>query len=328
MNKKTLLKTLFSITLIVFIFKQININEFLQTISDASLLIYSLSFASLLFQQWMIAYRWYLVVKAQQHVISMWRVVQVHFIGNFFGTFLPTSIAMDIIRAYGLSRHLKQGIDAASSMFVVRVMGFLALFVVALFMCIIRIDLIDDKRIIWIIILTSVTFISAVIILFIPFTRKVLYRLLTLLHIRTVKEKLEYFYQSTIELTQYRSLLLLLAILSIVMQIIGIVNFYLIGLALHLTVPMIYYFLYLPIIQVVILIPISIAGLGVREGIFVYFFTQAGATRAEALSLSLLMFSQAIGLAFTGGIVYLLGQLSQKRSVAACQPNNFTESTH
>ncbi|MBN2010337.1 flippase-like domain-containing protein [candidate division KSB1 bacterium] len=304
MNKKTLLKTIISILLVAFIFYKININEFLATVANANIAVFSISFLSLIFQQWLIAYTWYIVVKAQQHAVPMWRVVQVHFIGNFFGTFLPTSIGMDIIRAYSLSRHLKQGVDAASSMFVVRVIGFLVLFLMALAMCIFQGDLIQDAQIIWVIVVTSILFTAGVLVMFIPPIRNLLYRLLLLFRIRSVKEKLEYFYSSTIQLAQYRSLLVKIIIISFLMQVIGIINFYLIGVALHIPVPLAYYFLYLPIIQVIIMIPISIAGIGVREGTFVYFFSQIGAQQAEALSLSILMFSQAIGLALIGGILY------------------------
>ena len=102
----------------------------------------------------------------------------------------------------------------------------------------------------------------------------------------------------------YRKVMFRIIMLSLFTQIIGIIIFYTAGLSLNISVPIIYYFLYIPVIQVIVLLPISIAGIGVREGAFVYFFTQLGVSRTQAFSLSLVVFSLSLCLAFIGGIIY------------------------
>jgi uncharacterized membrane protein YbhN (UPF0104 family) len=98
----------------------------------------------------------------------------------------------------------------------------------------------------------------------------------------------------------------LLKLISIIFiyQNCGIIAIYLIGASLNVSVPLVYYFIFCPLISIISLLPVSIAGIGVREGGFVYFFTRVGASKPEALSIALLLFFEAICMALIGGILY------------------------
>ena len=68
-----------------------------------------------------------------------------------------------------------------------------------------------------------------------------------------------------------------------------------------------YYFLFVPITSIVTILPVSFAGLGVREGAYVFLFIQAGMPRETALSLSLLVYVISIfAPGLIGGAVYVL----------------------
>jgi uncharacterized membrane protein YbhN (UPF0104 family) len=81
----------------------------------------------------------------------------------------------------------------------------------------------------------------------------------------------------------------------------------LLGYALRMDLPLAYYLIFVPITSVVLIAPISFAGLGVREGAYVYLFTQAGTAQAVALSLSLLVYViGTVAPGVVGGVAYLL----------------------
>ncbi|MEE9543049.1 MAG: lysylphosphatidylglycerol synthase domain-containing protein, partial [Thermodesulfobacteriota bacterium] len=63
------------------------------------------------------------------------------------------------------------------------------------------------------------------------------------------------------------------------------------------------------------MVPISLAGLGVREGIFIYLFTKIGTSQEEALSLSLLFFFATLIISIIGGIEYV--RIGGKKAVQA-----------
>jgi uncharacterized membrane protein YbhN (UPF0104 family) len=63
--------------------------------------------------------------------------------------------------------------------------------------------------------------------------------------------------------------------------------------------------LFLPVIFLLSQLPISIAGIGVREAAFVSLFTTVGATAEQALALSLAYFTLSVVNSLVGGVVYL-----------------------
>jgi predicted signal transduction protein with EAL and GGDEF domain len=79
---------------------------------------------------------------------------------------------------------------------------------------------------------------------------------------------------------------------------------FLVGRAVGIELGIGYYFIYIPLITALAVLPISVLGIGIREGAFVFFFAQAGVPQAQALSLSLLLFSQSLLMALIGGVWY------------------------
>jgi hypothetical protein len=53
------------------------------------------------------------------------------------------------------------------------------------------------------------------------------------------------------------------------------------------------------------MLPISINGLGVREGINVYLFAQVGVAHSKALSLSISWFLKVTAISFLGSFVFM-----------------------
>jgi len=104
--------------------------------------------------------------------------------------------------------------------------------------------------------------------------------------------------------------------LSVLLQALIVVTYYLIGAGLNLGVPISYFFLYVPLITFVAMLPVSVAGLGVREGGAVYFFAKVGVDAATALSMSLVWFSLTLVVSGLGGLVFLLDTHATKRAQA------------
>jgi uncharacterized membrane protein YbhN (UPF0104 family) len=78
-------------------------------------------------------------------------------------------------------------------------------------------------------------------------------------------------------------------------------------------VPLAYFFLYVPLITVLAMLPVSVAGLGVREGGVVFFFGKVGVDPATALGMSLIWFSLTVLVSAIGGLALLLDLHLAKR---------------
>jgi uncharacterized membrane protein YbhN (UPF0104 family) len=116
-------------------------------------------------------------------------------------------------------------------------------------------------------------------------------------------------YISLMEYKKNRKALYLGLIISFLLQVMSIIEIYILSIALGINVPIIYFFIFVPIINALVAIPITIAGLGLREISFVtlfdMFFLKLGVTSHQAVSLSLLAFSVLMLVSLVGGIEYI-----------------------
>jgi uncharacterized membrane protein YbhN (UPF0104 family) len=99
---------------------------------------------------------------------------------------------------------------------------------------------------------------------------------------------------------------LLSTLLSVVVQLANILIVWLIGLALNLSVPGSYYLILVPTVTLLTLVPISLNGMGVREGGMAIFLAPLGVDPGTAITLAFLWFV-AFVLPSLGGVFFYLG---------------------
>ena len=90
------------------------------------------------------------------------------------------------------------------------------------------------------------------------------------------------------------------------MQVLRVLQTYCLGLALGLTVPLGIYFALVPIILLIVLMPITINGIGTTQAGFVWLFGRAGVASAPAFALSVLFLAIAIVGNLPGGLAVLI----------------------
>lgn len=309
---KFFLKGLISLTLIsVLLYWKVDIAELGRAFAQVDLPLFAFATALFLFQQVVIAYCWQVVLLAQTNSIPFSRILQVHWIGAFFGTFMPTSIGMDIVRAFSLKKYLTNRLHAMSSMFVTRVVGFLVNFAIALVVAIPAAQQTGNSRLSWVVLLMTFAFCFAVWVLLHPGMLNFFEAIFTRFKLQKVFGKLLEFQQGTKELRHEKRPMIILLLLSFFFQILGILIIYLVGLSLGLTVAAYHYFILIPLITTITILPLSVAGIGVRESAFVFFFVPLGVSEPQAFSLSLLVFAQWVGMALMGGVVYWASGIEQ-----------------
>jgi uncharacterized membrane protein YbhN (UPF0104 family) len=101
---------------------------------------------------------------------------------------------------------------------------------------------------------------------------------------------------------------------STVVQISRIYVHYLVGLALGVRIAAGYYFLFVPMLAALVSLPISLNGLGVREGAAVVLFGLAGLTREQAFTVPFLTYLVAVTISLLGGLIFI--SRSPRRALA------------
>ena len=90
---------------------------------DLNLGYFVLSLATYALAQLVIAFRWWLLLRAQSIRISVLATFRLHFLGLFYNNVMPSSVGGDLLKAWYVTRHTEKRLEGALSVFIDRVVG-------------------------------------------------------------------------------------------------------------------------------------------------------------------------------------------------------------
>ncbi|HEX9941397.1 MAG TPA: lysylphosphatidylglycerol synthase domain-containing protein, partial [Thermoanaerobaculia bacterium] len=91
---------------------------------------------------------------------------------------------------------------------------------------------------------------------------------------------------------------------SLVLQTLVVLNGYFLSRALHVPIPLPYFFLIVPLALFVMMLPVSVNAIGVRENIWAFFFAAFGVAAAKGVALAWLDYGLVLLQALAGGAIY------------------------
>ena len=252
------------------------------------------------------ALRWKTLLKANRYKVSLLRLTILYYIGDFFSFFLPSAVGGDLVRGYYLYGDGVNKQEVASSIIVERVLGISAMMSLALLATAGGFNLIHNNVIKLIVIVPSVLGLTIVWLLYI-WEPKQFCRSTTRASGKLARTAIDIFD----EVRSYKSLsvnLLFGFVFSLLFQLLGIGATYLIALSLGSPTPFFYFLIFLPIVWLVSMLPISIAGLGIREGAFVFLFASVGMSSEMAIAISTVFLFQMAAQGAAASIFFLFYQ--------------------
>ncbi|MBI3754357.1 MAG: flippase-like domain-containing protein [Deltaproteobacteria bacterium] len=300
-----ILKMLVSISILVFLFTKVDMRNVWGTMrymDPLMLLVVLLLYAADLIIS---AYRWSLFLPHAGIDMPFLRLVSLYYIGGFFNIFLPTAIGGDVVKSYYLYKFSGKGGNSLASVFLDRFTGFFALVAIAFVSLAFGYRYVQETYVPLIIIALTSLFLFSSLILWNRDLHNWALVIIRRIRFFGINEKIESLYHAVM-LYKSKPFILLKALgISFVVQFVSITVFYLISRGFGMTVSMGYFFLFVPIAISISMLPISLSGLGLREGAFVYLFTKVGATDAQALSISLAGFAVMVLFGLVGGVEYI-----------------------
>ena len=292
-----LLKIGLSVTLLTLLLRQVGWRQTLGTLGKARLPHLAAAFALYLAGIVVRAWRWQVLLSALRMDIPLARLTVLYFVGTFFSNFLPTGIGGDVVRVYELSKQSKRPIESVGTVLLDRGTGLLMLFLIALVTLIFSHRLITPNVVAAIVLLSLGSWAGLGLVL-----RRGWLERWGLLRLMARIKPLEGLYESIIACGS-KAIGSALAI-SLVFNALLIAVNYLIALSLGMEIPLWYFLLFVPLISFLLVLPISLSGLGVREGGYVYLFAQAGVSAPLALAMSLLFYALNVATGLIGGALY------------------------
>lgn len=285
-----ILKLLVSGALLYFFLSRVDIQSVIKTLKQTNMFLFALSFFIYLSLLFISTKRWALFLPEG---LKYSKLVSLYFIGSFFSTLLPGLVSGDAVKAFYLYRHTGKGTGGTSlaSVFMDRYVGVVAMVSIGFAGFIAGYHYIKDIKIVLAILIFFVGFLIGSFVLWRVNWGRI--------------KALSSFYIPLMEYKTRRQIIYKGLILGLIIQGIGIPCVYILSLSIGLKVSIIYFLMFVPMISVAAAIPISVAGLGIREAGFVILFGSIGVPKEAALSLSLLVFTLTCMVSFIGGIEYL-----------------------
>lgn len=300
----TIIKICVSIAIMYFLFSKIELDAFWATFTSVKP--YAVVFVAffVVFSQSISTYRWSIILKKDMDV-SYLRLLSIYFVGMFFNNFLPTMVGGDLVKGYYLYKYSKKGDVALASIFMDRYSGFAALMVITSISLIPGYALIKGTGLAGFFVLLIGGFFSMSLVLWVGPLHSWVMNILSRIHFYGLNKKIDTFYKVLMSYKSRSDILVKIFACSVVVQAGVILGYYVLGTGLGIQVPLGYYFLFIPLTTAISMLPISLSGLGLREGAFVFLFTMVGATKEQALALSLMWFATAALVSIIGGIEYI-----------------------
>lgn len=306
-----------SSTLFYFLLTKIGI----KTVADKMLLLNPFSFAAAIVFYLLAAYistlRWKLLIPQP---IKTKRLFSMYMIGSFFNHYMPGGIGGDAVKAYYLGKEMKslnaeeqdnkkksttseppsslnhELTVAIASVFMDRYIGFGTLLTISLIVAPIGINYLRGASanlpVIWIIPSIAGVFVLLSIAVF---------------KLR-IGERLKFFYKAYMYIEFYagqKKKLAKAALYSGFVQILGIISIYVLSKGLLLNVTFLSLLIFVPIIVIVSMVPVTISGIGLREGAFVFLLGTMGVSPEMSMALSIVWFLSVFAAGVWGFFEYL-----------------------
>ncbi len=302
-------KFLVTAAIILFLFSRVDLATMARHLAQANLFVLLTALALYFLAIVLGVLKWQLLVRAQGLEGSLGDLLTYSFVGLFFGNLLPGSVGGDVVRGYGLARATGRAEAAAISVLVDRLMGLAAFLVGAVIMAVVAAVTLtrggELEQVEIVMALTAVVFVAGTTLLF---SRRLSERWMRifdwapLARIKPIANKIQRALQ--VYRHSYRALALNFA-LSGSIVVVTTLAWYAVGVALGLDVSLFYFFLFNPLIAIVVLIPISLNGLGPKEATAVFFFGLVGVPGELALAMSLIFHLLIVLTSLPGGILWL-----------------------
>lgn len=236
-------------------------------------------------------WRWWVAARALGLEVTGGNLLRLYWLGMFGNLFLPTGFGGDAIKATMLARQTERPGRAALSILVERAAGMQALLLIGFGGALLLPEGILSSRDVWLLtglLALGVAGLIAVVGLS-PWLGKRI-------------PKVQAFAEA---LRQLRSPMVILVVggLSLLVQGLGMVKVWMLGQALGLTLPMAFFAAAWAMVVVVTLLPVSLNGLGLREGVLVLLAQRAGMESEPAIALGLAVLGVQACTALPGGLL-------------------------
>ena len=293
-----LAKLAVSSLLLAFVLRKAGLQNVLAHLREMDLRFFVLSSLLYLAVLFLASVRWSILLGGKHPIGRMYSLT---LIGAFFNHLLPGAVGGDAVKAYYLYREAGQGGRVIASVFMDRYVGYVALLSIGLVSGLAAFGELRTIGMQWLTPLLFIAFLAGSLVVF-------------GLRIGRRFASIADFYGYFHETMRDRRVLAKTLLLSFGVQALSILMIYLIARGTGQRPAFAALFVFVPIIITATMVPVTISGLGIREGAFVLLFGLTGMSAEASTAISLLWFLSVAASSLLGLIEYLRRRPSSPRT--------------
>jgi uncharacterized protein (TIRG00374 family) len=300
-----LVKLAVTALLFVYIFKKIDFHQFGATLRNARLDILFAGFVVLWIGHYMCIYRWRMLMRPLMPVQSIGSLFGIYCIGLFFNLTFPTLVGGDVVKMYYAGKPSKSYAQSFAATFLDRDAGMLAMMIIACAAILVYPIIVPRVPVSLIIWSSFAVFVAGNIAIFAPRFHRLLTNALRHLRLSKIAMRVDMISGAFQIMGRHRSILLISLLVSLVNQLLVISVTWILALGLRIHVSPWYFLVFVPVITLISMIPISLNGMGLREYSFMSLFGAVGILPASCIALGLISSIVIILSSLPGGVVYI-----------------------
>ncbi len=288
------------------LFRKLDFAEFAATLRNARWDVLLLGVLLLWVAHFICTLRWRLLMRPVMPSLAVPELFGIFCMGLFFNLAFPTVIGGDVVKAYYAGKPAQRFAESFATTFLDRDAGMFAMMVIACAAALTQSVTIPGVPVHLIIWGASAAFACVNLAIFTPRLHRVFTCVLQRANLRAIARKVDAVSGVFLAMGKNPGVLVGALLISLANQLLVITVTWTMASGLRITLPFRYFLIFVPVITLVSMVPVSLNGMGLREYAFVSLFGAIGVDHEACLALGLLSSAVIVLSAIPGGFVYLL----------------------
>lgn len=303
-----LFRLLLSVILIYFAFKKVNVVKLFGELRDVSWWFVIVNIIISFFIVFLVSIRWSILLFPKLKIRTILTFTRANFLAYFCSLFFPTAIAGDISKWIVIDHKYPEipKTKVLGSVVLDRFIGFSILVLLGLISIIIgkNNNLIIPDYIFYLLIVLNLICFSIYVMIYFFDVAKLLPKI-TFLH--RLDDAFDLFKNKN------RNQIIKCLLISVLTEISWILQTWFVGWKFGTNLGLLEFFIFIPIISMILVLPISIAGFGAREQLYLFFFSQVNSSNESILLMSAFIGILGVINSLFGGFLSLFDEKTLKK---------------
>jgi uncharacterized protein (TIRG00374 family) len=312
-----------SATLMVFLASKISLTELKSLLATLNRPLLAAGVGSIFVSNLIGSCQWHQLLKSSGIVIPFQKAFRFYFVGLFFNNFLLGNVGGDAVKVYDVTKIGTSMYQVIAVTLLDRILGIFGLCLLATIATLFLLGVGEGEfHFLYLIIFIGCMSPAIGFYMFKPFSNW-LRRIVKFIRPLSLDERISSVLDYLGEFKGRKTLIIKLMGLSLIIQGLRIVAHILIAISLGVSLsPVVvgYFFVFIPILGLVITLPISIMGIGVREYLGIILFSAAGIGETDTFAILFLTYVGLVAVSLLGLVFFLTRRGGQPETGISREP--------